>query len=134
MAATESAHSLLVFIVFVLPLTTHSGPQDPTPSAICFISSCVFIVLFLLWCPLVHAHCLPLRPVTVGVSYYQCTYILKTVQKSFIPIKLSLLPWNFYHLSWSIQCHINIFNAHETHTEISLTTSVENGRKSSGGE
>jgi hypothetical protein len=32
-------------------------------------------------------------------SSFQHTYILETVQKSFIPIKLSLLPWNFYFLS-----------------------------------
>jgi hypothetical protein len=40
---------------------------------------------------------LPIR----GVSWlsFQHTHILETVQKSFIPMKLSLLPRNFHHLS-----------------------------------
>jgi hypothetical protein len=38
---------------------------------------------------------------TVGISWpcYRCIHILKTVQKSFILMKLSLLSWNSYHLS-----------------------------------
>jgi hypothetical protein len=57
-----------------------------------------------------------IRPVSMGVSWlsFQHTHILETVQKSFIPMKLSLLPWNFHHLSSSIQCHVSIFNVHET--------------------
>ena len=37
----------------------------------------------------------------MGISWpcYQCIHILKIVQKSFIPMKLSLLSWNSYHLS-----------------------------------
>jgi hypothetical protein len=42
-----------------------------------------------------------LRLVSVEVSWlsFQHIYILKTVQKRFISMKLSLLPWNFHHLS-----------------------------------
>jgi hypothetical protein len=42
-----------------------------------------------------------LRSVSILISClsFQRIYILKTVQKSFIPMKLSLLPWNSYHLS-----------------------------------
>jgi hypothetical protein len=42
-----------------------------------------------------------IRLVLVEVSWFsfQHIYIFETVQKSFIPIKLFLLAWNFYHLS-----------------------------------
>jgi hypothetical protein len=57
------------------------------------------------------------RPLSVRISWHCFQYIqtLETVQKSFIPMKLSLFPWNSYHLSFSlIWCHISIINAHET--------------------
>jgi hypothetical protein len=57
-----------------------------------------------------------LRPVSVEVlwSSFQHVYILETMQKSFISIKLSLFLWNFYHLSLSVWCHISIFNTYKT--------------------
>jgi hypothetical protein len=52
-----------------------------------------------------------LRP--VFMAQFLTHLYFENSAEEFHPMKLSLLLWNFHHLSSSIQCLVSIFNAHK---------------------